>query len=96
MASMQNANTIREHRAYYDSRRIPDPFVNMNELGVRWVAEKSWTYKMAFPTPAGAPHDERNDLVFQGLDTFARVTLNSNRILEADNMFLELGIAPWS
>ena len=61
----------------------------MNELAVRWVAEKSWTYKTSFPTPTGKPDGARTDVVFTGLDTFATVTLNGHKILEADNMFLE-------
>ncbi len=61
----------------------------MNELAVRWVVDKSWTYKTTFPTPIGVPDDARTDLVFKGLDTFAKVTLNGKKILEADNMFLE-------
>src|ERR1700761_8293888 len=69
--------------------RIPDSFVDMNELASRWVAEKSWTYRTTFATPTGLPDDGRTDLVFKGLDTFATVTLNDNKILEADNMFLE-------
>jgi beta-mannosidase len=69
--------------------RIPDPFVDMNELASRWVAEKSWTYRTTFATPTRLPDDGRTDLVFKGLDTFATVTLNGHEILEADNMFLE-------
>jgi beta-mannosidase len=63
----------------------------MSELAVRWVAEKSWTYWTIFPSPAGDGHAHaaRTDLVFKGLDTFATVTLNGTKILEADNMFLE-------
>jgi beta-mannosidase len=69
--------------------RIPDPFVDMNELAVRWVADNSWTYKSSFPNPKDLAPGSRTDLVFEGLDTFATVTLNGHTILEADNMFLE-------
>lgn len=61
----------------------------MNELAVRWVAEKSWTYRTTFPSPEKTDDRARTDLVFKGLDTFARVSLNGQKILEADNMFLE-------
>ena len=69
--------------------RIPDPFIDMNELAVRWVAEKSWTYRTTFPTASTTLKDARTDLVFKGLDTFATVRLNGHKILETDNMFLE-------
>lgn len=61
----------------------------MNELAARWVAEKSWTYGTTFPSPAERGDGVRTELVFKGLDTFATVTLNGHKILEADNMFLE-------
>lgn len=64
----------------------------MNELAVRWVADKSWTYKTTFPTPTSVADGARTDLVFKGLDTFAKATLNGSKILEADNMFLEYRI----
>jgi beta-mannosidase len=61
----------------------------MNELAVRWVAEKSWVYRTSFPTPAGVPDGATTDLVLKGLDTFAVVTLNGHKILDAANMFLD-------
>ncbi|WQF85667.1 Putative glycoside hydrolase, family 2, immunoglobulin-like beta-sandwich [Colletotrichum destructivum] len=70
--------------------KIPDPFLDMNELAVQWVAEKTWVYRASFATPAGfsdAPGSV-TDLVFEGLDTFAKVTLNGTEILRSDNMFL--------
>ncbi|KIW97477.1 uncharacterized protein Z519_01061 [Cladophialophora bantiana CBS 173.52] len=77
------------HLVLQENARIPDPFIDMNELAVRWVAEKRWTYKTTFPSPTNRQPDARTDLVFEGLDTFATVTFNGHKILEADNMFLE-------
>ncbi|OLN98001.1 Beta-mannosidase B 1 [Colletotrichum chlorophyti] len=69
--------------------KIPDPFLDMNELAVQWVAEKTWIYQTQFPTPAdSAPNGAVTDLVFEGLDTFATVTLNGAEILQSENMFL--------
>lgn len=72
---------------------IPDPFVDLNELEVRWVGDQKWEYRTTFPTPrdfldAQATTPVTADLVFEGLDTFATVTLNGKVILEADNMFI--------
>jgi beta-mannosidase len=61
----------------------------MDELAVRWVANKSWTYTTTFELPSNAEEGNRTDLVFKGLDTLATVKLNGHKILEADNMFLE-------
>lgn len=72
---------------------IPDPFVDLNELEVRWVGDQKWEYRTTFPTPrdlldAQPTAPVTADLVFEGLDTFATVSLNGKVILEADNMFI--------
>ncbi|VUC21450.1 unnamed protein product [Clonostachys rosea] len=75
------------HIDLIDNGRIADPFVDMNELDVEWVGEKSWTYRTFFSSPellAG----ESVYLLFDGLDTFATVKLNDRVILTSDNMFL--------
>ncbi|KAI0007242.1 glycoside hydrolase family 2 protein [Xylariaceae sp. FL0662B] len=71
--------------------KIPNPFIDLNELAVQWIAEKGWTYKVKFAKPTGAITSESGgnvDLVFEGLDTFAKVSLNGNEILRSENMFL--------
>ena len=68
-------------------KSIPDPFLGLNELDVEWVGEKSWTYRTTFAAPDGAATSSVY-LLFQGLDTFAKVTLNGTVVLESDNMFL--------
>ncbi|KAK2004343.1 family 2 glycosyl hydrolase [Colletotrichum falcatum] len=72
------------------NNKIPDSFLDMNELAIQWVAEKTWVYRTSFATPAD-PSDAPGmvtDLVFEGLDTFATVTLNGIVILRSDNMFV--------
>ncbi|KAK5654337.1 hypothetical protein OQA88_7515 [Cercophora sp. LCS_1] len=69
---------------------IPDPFVDLNELEVAWVADETWHYRTEFETPSDVVADGVFvDLVFEGLDTYATVTLNGSEILKADNMFIE-------
>ncbi|GKT45390.1 beta-mannosidase B [Colletotrichum spaethianum] len=72
------------------NNKIPDPFLDMNELAVQWVAEKTWVYRTSFATPTDSPDSTANvtDLVFEGLDTFATVILNGAEIFQSDNMFL--------
>ncbi|KAH6700937.1 beta-mannosidase [Verticillium dahliae] len=71
------------------NKRIPDPFVDINEQSVQWVAEKSWQYKLRLPAPAiHCPDNTSTDLVFEGLDTFATVTLNGCEILKSENMHI--------
>ncbi|KAL2809596.1 glycoside hydrolase superfamily [Aspergillus granulosus] len=69
---------------------IPDPFYGKNESLVQWVAAKTWIYKKEFRVPAELLHDcgQKIVLVFEGLDTYATVTLDGETILETSNMFL--------
>ncbi|KAI5785807.1 putative beta-mannosidase B [Geopyxis carbonaria] len=68
---------------------IPDPFVGKNERAVQWVGEEDWVYEVTFPTPAAATASGQTTthLVFEGLDTYATVTLNGKVVLKCDNMF---------
>ncbi|OKK16025.1 beta-mannosidase [Streptomyces sp. CB00455] len=57
---------------------IPDPFLGRNETETAWVGRRAWTYLTELPRFDG-PH-ERTDLVFDGLDTAAEITL-AGRVL---------------
>ena len=67
---------------------IPDPNLGKNELDVQWVGEKDWTYIKRFDHPLLPDTGARVELQFEGLDTFASVTLNGKHILETKNMFV--------
>ncbi|WP_433825889.1 glycoside hydrolase family 2 protein [Actinoplanes sp. CA-015351] len=64
--------------------RIPDPFLDDNEHQVAWAGRAGWTYRREI-TWDGPPHD-RVDLVFEGLDTVARVELGGELLGETRNM----------
>ena len=66
--------------------KIPDPFIGLNEYKVQWVGEQKWLYRTSFEIESIPPNDEKVVLQFDGLDTFASVSLNNNLILEAQNM----------
>ncbi|KAI2616337.1 glycoside hydrolase family 2 protein [Hypoxylon sp. NC1633] len=78
------------HMDLLANNKIPDPFIDLNELAARWIAEKDWTYRLQFKKPVGSVVDglATTDIVFEGLDTFAAVLLNGTEILKSDNMFL--------
>lgn len=73
------------HGALLAAGRIPDPFYGRNELDVRWVAERRWVWRLDFDAGELAPREE---LVFEGLDTYCTVWLNGERLLQSDNMFV--------
>ncbi|NEC00540.1 glycoside hydrolase family 2 protein [Streptomyces anulatus] len=62
---------------------IPDPFLALNETEVAWVGRRSWTY--ATDVSHGSRH-ERTDLVFDGLDTAARIVLDGREVGATRNM----------
>ena len=67
--------------------RIADPFIGDEELRVQWVAERDWEYRRTFRLDAAVAAESRLDLVFDGLDTLAEVSVNGVAVGSADNMF---------
>ena len=68
---------------------IPDPFFGTNELDLQWIEEKDWVYRNTFSADPAILEQEEIDLVLDGLDTVATVSLNGRVILKSDNMFHE-------
>jgi beta-mannosidase len=66
---------------------IPDPNIGKNELQVQWVGETAWVYKTSFKSPE-VSDKSLAVLAFEGLDTFATVWLNGEKILTTENMFI--------
>ncbi|QGH36622.1 glycoside hydrolase family 2 protein [Gracilibacillus salitolerans] len=66
---------------------IPDPFVGENELDLQWVDKQDWEYKTTISLSAEWLQEERVELIFEGLDTYADVYVNGEKVLQADNMF---------
>ncbi|MET0375408.1 MAG: glycoside hydrolase family 2 protein, partial [Rhizorhabdus sp.] len=67
------------------AKRVPDPFIGSNEGAIQWAGLSAWQFRtMLIVTPAMLAHGHL-DLVFDGLDTFATVTVNGQPLLTADN-----------
>lgn len=72
--------------------KIPEPSKDQNSQEVQWVGETTWLYRTTFETPnvshssSGKPMEV---LVFDGLDTYATVVLNGQKLFESANMFLQ-------
>ncbi|MFH9861092.1 glycoside hydrolase family 2 protein [Streptomyces sp. NPDC017202] len=68
---------------------IPDPFAGLNETEVAWVGRRAWTYVRDLADLADPTHDgahERTDLVLDGLDTAAHLTLGGRPVGTTRNM----------
>ncbi|HEV6967043.1 MAG TPA: glycoside hydrolase family 2 protein [Roseateles sp.] len=70
-----------------DAKLIPDPFAADNEAKLQWIGLSDWEYRLEFRLDGGTLQRKRVELVFDGLDTFAQVTLNGQPLAWTDNMF---------
>src|SRR5882757_194672 len=68
---------------------IPDPFFGDNEKRLQWIGLTDWEYQTTLNADAAMLRQKHIELVFEGLDTFADVTLNGQPILKSDNQFRE-------
>jgi beta-mannosidase len=67
--------------------KIPDPFLEDNELKVMWVAERDWVYKRSFFPDQGLINEENVTLIADGIDTIAQVRLNDKKLGTVNNQF---------
>ena len=79
------------HLDLLDNSMIPDPFFGTNEKDIQWVSDKDWAYRLIFHPDPELLNRDKIILTFNGLDTYAKVFLNGDKIIEANNMF-----HPWS
>ncbi len=75
------------HSDLLKNQIIEDPFYRLNEKQLQWIDKTDWEYKTVFAADDEVLNRERNELVFEGLDTYAQVFLNGELVLQADNMF---------
>ena len=75
------------HTDLFQNNLIPDPFFGANEKQMQWIENENWVYKTDFSISKAELNNEKSELIFDGLDTYATVLLNGKVILSADNMF---------
>ncbi|MGM9688835.1 MAG: glycoside hydrolase family 2 protein, partial [Alloprevotella sp.] len=75
------------HTDLLDNGIIEDPFFRLNERGLQWIDKEDWLYETRFTLDGEMREQQRVELVFEGLDTYADVYLNDSLVLKADNMF---------
>lgn len=67
---------------------IPDPFWGSNELELQWIEETDWEYSTTFDVAGELLAHEHVDLVADGLDTLATISLNGREVARTENMFV--------
>ena len=75
------------HTDLLTNKLIPDPFFGANEKQLQWIENEDWQYQTTFIISEEELNHQNTILQFEGLDTFAEVTLNGTQILSANNMF---------
>jgi beta-mannosidase len=76
------------HSTLMERKLIEDPFYGHNDLKCQWVEEKVWWYRNTFEFQDDIKKEDRYELIFEGLDTFATVYLNGVEIGSTENMFI--------
>ncbi|MFK3648731.1 glycosyl hydrolase 2 galactose-binding domain-containing protein [Lysobacter enzymogenes] len=75
------------HTDLFAAGLIVDPYVGAAEAQLQWIGLAGWEYRTSFDVDAATLARTRNELVFDGLDTYATVYLNGRELLRADNFF---------
>lgn len=64
---------------------IGDPYAGAAEAGLQWIGLADWEYRARFDVDTKTLARPHAELRFDGLDTFAEVSLNGQPLLTADN-----------
>lgn len=75
------------HTDLLANKLIEDPFWENNEQKLQWIERKDWKYRTTFTVTKAQLTPANIELAFDGLDTYAEVTLNGTSIIKASNMF---------
>ncbi|TXI91825.1 MAG: glycoside hydrolase family 2 protein [Burkholderiaceae bacterium] len=66
---------------------IQDPYVGMAEADLQWIGKVDWEYQLRFDLDASRQKHAKKFLQFDGIDTFAEVRLNGEKLMATDNAF---------
>ena len=77
------------HADLYAAGLIPHPYGEGDEeKHLQWIPQHQWDYSLTFDVENDVWHKDNINLIFNGLDTYADVWLNGEKILHSDNMFI--------
>lgn len=75
------------HTDLLNNKLIKEPFYSDNEKSLQWIENEDWEYLGKFICDNIILKNKHIELIFDGLDTYAKVILNGQQILECNNMF---------
>ena len=76
-------------QSLYENGLIPHPYLGTVENDLLWISDHPWDYTLRFDVDKELFEKENVELVFEGLDTYAEVSLNGEKLFFADNQFRE-------
>ncbi len=76
------------HTDLLANKKIEEPYYRTNEKDLQWIEAADWEYKTTLVVDEKIVKEEKVELVFEGLDTYADVYLNDHKVITANNMFL--------
>ena len=71
----------------YEAGLIPHPYLGVVEDELLWISNHPWTYATQFNVNQKMLEEDVVELVFEGIDTYAEVYLNGEKLFDADNQF---------
>jgi beta-mannosidase len=76
------------HSALIERNIIDNPYFGHNDAKSLWIEQKEWWYRTQFDFVKEADKEQRHQLIFEGLDTFATIYVNGLEIGTTDNMLM--------
>ena len=76
-------------QSLYENGVIPHPYLGTVENQLLWISDHPWDYTLHFDADKELFEKENVELCFEGLDTYAKVSLNGYELFSADNQFRE-------
>ena len=76
-------------QSLYENGLIPHPYLGTVENELLWISDHVWDYALRFDVDEGLLEKEVVELVFEGLDTYADISLNGYELISTDNQFRE-------
>jgi beta-mannosidase len=76
-------------QSLYENGIIPHPYLGTVENDLLWISDHPWDYTLHFDVDKELFEKENIELAFEGLDTYAEVSLNGCELFSADNQFCQ-------
>ncbi len=74
-------------QSLYENGLIPHPYLGTVENQLLWISDHPWDYTLHFDADKDLLDKEKVELEFDGIDTYAEVKLNGEKLFFADNQF---------